>query len=75
MHVRLFARMVIEVAMLFRNDGVMHASACLCLEDAVHLFARGEYKDAFERAYTSLQYSVGVFSPVYEWAAHLNSRI
>ena len=79
MHVKLFARMVIEVALaciVERNEeGMRCSSARVSLEDAVHLFARGEYKDAFERALTSLKYSVGCLAPEFRWANYLNWRI
>lgn len=74
MHKRLFARSLIEVASLFCDEGTMRGSAKLCLADAGALFNKGEYTDAFERALTSLKYSVGVFSPIYEWAIYLNIR-
>lgn len=79
MHVKLFARMVIEVALaclVERNEeGMRCSSAHRSLEDSVYLFARGEYRDALKRALTSLKYSVGCSAPEFRWANYLNWRI
>jgi hypothetical protein len=49
--------------------GDMQTSAELALHDARTLCANGEYGYAADRALKSLAYSVGIFSPVYQWAA------
>lgn len=45
--------------------GTMSDSAKVALDDARRLYDSGQYKDAATRVLTSLQYSVGILSPVY----------
>jgi hypothetical protein len=49
--------------------GDMKTSAQLALHDARTLCDKGDYGYAAGRALNSLKYSVGIFSPIYQWAA------
>jgi hypothetical protein len=46
----------------------MQTSAVVCLDDALNLFNACDYDNAAWRALTSLAYSVGTLSPVYQRA-------
>ena len=50
--------------------GAMESSARLCMSDAVDASDRGDFDAAASWAIKSLSYSVGIFHPAYERAAH-----
>jgi hypothetical protein len=51
------------------NGAVMESSARLCLADAVRRYDECDLDGARARAVRSLEYSVGILSPVYRAAA------
>lgn len=50
------------------NESIMATSAVVALDDAQDLFDKGAYPEAAKRALTSLSYSLGILSPVYQRA-------
>ena len=46
------------------NAPTMKSSAVLCASDARSLYERGQYQSAHNRAVTSLEYSLGIFSKI-----------
>lgn len=65
------ARGALILARENRKRGVMASSAQVCVEDAAHLYGKGDFDFAFKAACRSLTYSVGVFSPAYNEARKL----
>lgn len=56
---------MIETAEKHIGKGAMVSSAKLCLDDAVEMAARGDYRATRMWAMRSLAYSVGIFHPDY----------
>lgn len=50
------------------NGAAMGSSARLCLSDAIRLYDAEDLDGARSRALKSLEYSVGILSPVYQAA-------
>lgn len=64
------AKEIIALAAEYASRPVeMQSSAKLCLADAENLLSNGNEVYAKQRALKSLQYSVGVLSPIYKDAA------
>jgi hypothetical protein len=59
------AHAAIELASQHKDEGRMHLSAKVCLEDARYCYRMGLYNSALFKALSSLEYSVGVFHPDY----------
>ena len=52
-------------AAYYLSSAKMLSSAKLCLSDARHCFAEGNFEGAYRRAMDSLSYSIGILHPVY----------
>lgn len=62
---------VIRLAQLNLGKGAMVDSAAVSLEDAQVCFNKGDFTAAYNRARTSLKYSVGLFGKDYATAERL----
>lgn len=59
------AESAIYNAAYYLSGANMLRSAQLCLSDARHCFAEGNFEGAYRRAMDSLSYSIGILHPVY----------